>query len=334
METLTVAGSQVLVGAGLLASPLPPRSDRSGTVIFTQPGARDVAESVAARLEAPVRVFPDGERAKTLAVAAGAYRWLDDIGLDRRGTVVVVGGGTVCDVGGFVASTYLRGIEVVSVPTTLLAAVDAAIGGKTAVNLEAKNQIGTFWEPSRILVDLDVLGSLPHRLVREGMAEIAKAGMVGDERLVIELEEHGLQAPLVKIVPAAIRVKAKIVTEDLRERGIRTVLNYGHTVGHAVERVAGISHGESVSIGMTAAAHIAESLLGFDQADRQLALLEGLELPTTCTVDLAEVTFMLRKDKKRDGSGIRMVLLRAVGCPVVTPVDKATLSSALSDTLR
>ncbi|HDL48742.1 MAG TPA: 3-dehydroquinate synthase, partial [Actinobacteria bacterium] len=112
------------------------------------------------------------------------------------------------------------------------------------------------------------------------------------------------------------------------------VLNYGHTVGHAVERVAGISHGESVSIGMTAAAHIAESLLGFDQADRQLALLEGLELPTTCTVDLAEVTFMLRKDKKRDGSGIRMVLLRAVGCPVVTPVDKATLSSALSDTLR
>lgn len=328
------AGSQVFVGSDLLASPLPSRSDRSGAVIFTQPGARDVAERVAKHLEAPVRVFPDGERAKTLAVAAATYRWLDDIGLDRQGTIVVVGGGTVCDVGGFVASTYLRGIEVVSVPTTLLAAVDAAIGGKTAVNLEAKNQVGTFWEPSRILVDLDVLRGLPRRLVREGMAEIAKAGMIGDEDLVVELEEHGLQASLEKIVPAAIRVKAKIVTEDLRETGLRTVLNYGHTVGHAVERVVGLSHGESVSIGMAAAAHIAESVLGFGQADRQLALLESLELPTTCRADLAKVMHMLRKDKKRDGSLIRMVLLRAIGEPEIVAVDDAAVSSVLSDTLR
>ncbi|NIA26061.1 MAG: iron-containing alcohol dehydrogenase [Gammaproteobacteria bacterium] len=328
------AGSQVLIGSDILASPLPPRSDRSGTVIFTQPGARDVAERVARRLEAPVRVFPDGEEAKTLAVAAAAYRWLDDIGLDRQGTVVVVGGGSVCDVGGFVASTYLRGVEVVSVPTTLLAAVDASIGGKTAVNLEAKNQVGTFWEPSRILVDLEVLRGLPRRLVREGMAEIAKAGMIGDELLVIELEEKGLQAPLEKIVPAAIRVKAKVVSEDLHERGIRVVLNYGHTVGHAVERVAGVSHGESVAIGMAAAAHISKSVFGFDQADRQLALLKGLELPTTCKADPAKVARLLRRDKKRDGSKVRMVLLRAIGDPVITPVDEAALSSALSDTLR
>lgn len=334
MERLTAGGTEIFVGHGLLDDTLPARADRSGCVVFTQPGAAAAAQQVAKTIDAPVYVLPDRESAKTLAEAAKAYRYLAEKDIDRQGTLVVVGGGSASDLGGFVASTYLRGIEIAVVPTTLLAAVDAAIGGKTALNLVAKNQIGTFWEPVRVTIDLDLLADLPLELTREGMAEIAKSGFVGDEQLVVELERDGIEASLEVIVPAAARVKASIVTSDLRDQGVRLHLNYGHTVGHAIEKAAGLSHGEAISVGMVAAARVAHLMSGFNAIDRHLELLHRLGLPTTCHVDRDTVSRLLSMDKKRDSIGIRMVLLEDIGEPVVAHVDAATLGAALSDTLR
>jgi 3-dehydroquinate synthase len=333
VETLTVGGTEVLIGSGILAGVLPSREDRSGSAILTQPGAAGMAKTIGARLGAPVRVLPDRDDAKTLDVAASTYRWLDELGVDRFGTLIGVGGGAVTDVAGFVAATYLRGVELVNVPTTLLGAVDAAIGGKNGVNLGAKNLVGSFWEPARVMVDLEILAALPGRILRNGMAEVAKAGLIGDEDLVGLLEHEGSHAPLGTVVSAAIRVKAAIVTQDPREHGVRAVLNYGHTIGHAVERAAGLGHGEAVAIGMAAAAILAERLTGFAQGDRQRALLQGLDLPSTCHASATEVLRLVRSDKKRDSRGIRMVLLESIGHPRIVHVAEGDLAAAVSDTL-
>jgi 3-dehydroquinate synthase len=303
------------------------------SAILTQPGAEAIARGVAEGSGVPLLVLPDGEAAKTLEVAERVYRWLDSHDIDRSGTVVAIGGGTVTDLAGFVASTYLRGIRMLSVPTTLLCAVDAAIGGKTAVNLDAKNLVGTFWEPDTVFVDMEILEQLPPSLRREGMAEIAKAGLIGDPHLVEALESGGGTAALDRIVRDAIAVKVDVVSADPHEHGVRAILNYGHTVGHAIERVAAIPHGDAVSIGMTAAAELATRLLGFPDAARQRALLAGLGLPTTCSFELEPVMHLLRSDKKRRRGALNMVLLERIGVPSVVTVEEAEVRSVLSDTL-
>ncbi len=333
------SASEVLVGPGLPpAGLLPERPGRQRVAVFTQPGAASVADRVAgavaaAGLAVDARELPDGEAAKTLAVVEDAYRWLAGLGLHRDDTVVAVGGGSLTDVAGFVAATYLRGIEAVYVPTTLLGAVDAAIGGKTGVNLDGKNLVGAFRHPARVVVDTDVLEELPPPLWREGAAEALKAGLIGDPALVDLLERDGPAAPVGEIVRRAVAVKAAVVAEDFTEAGRRAILNYGHTIGHAVEVAAGLSHGEAVAVGMVAAGAASQVACGFPHRDRQDAIIAALGLPVTVSTERSEVDRLLALDKKRDARGLRMVLLKEVGDPLVSHVDRATVDAALDAVL-
>ncbi|MFQ5947649.1 MAG: 3-dehydroquinate synthase family protein, partial [Acidimicrobiia bacterium] len=231
----------------------------------------------------------------------------------------------------FVAATYLRGVEVVHVPTTLLGAVDASIGGKAGVNLGGKNLVGVFHLPSRVVIDTEILAALPERLRRDGLAEALKAGLIGDPDLVDLLESQGTGAAVDEVVRRAVAVKAAIVAEDPTDRGRRAHLNYGHTIGHAVELASPLTHGEAVAVGMVAAGAAAAGLLGFDAQVRQRSVIEALGLPTTAPgADPEEVRRLLVLDKKRDPSGLRMVLLRRVGEPELVRVGPATVDVALA----
>jgi 3-dehydroquinate synthase len=337
MGTLTVAGrTEVVVGEGLPGDLLPAREGRQRVAILTQPGATRYALEIARGLKdhgmgVEVIGLPDREEAKTLTVAETVYESLARFGLGRQDTVVGVGGGSVSDLAGFVAGTWLRGVEVVHVPTTLLAAVDAAIGGKTGVNLAGKNLVGLFWHPTRVVVDVGILRGLPSSLVREGMVEALKAGLVGDPDLFAMIERDGTDADLQEVVVRSATVKALVVDEDERELGIRAVLNLGHTIGHAIEFASPLSHGESVAIGLVAAARISEIRLGFEEANRISDSIRRLDLPTEVSgLDRARVIDLLRHDKKRDAAGIRMVLLRAVGSPAVQHVNSDDIETGLA----
>lgn len=340
METVRVAeATVVLVGRGLLdaATVLGERPGRARVALLAQPGVpAHLAEGLAGDLRreglaAEVRVLPDGEAAKTVAVAEGVYRWLADLKLTRDDTVLGVGGGALTDLAGFVAATFLRGVESVYVPTTLLGAVDAAIGGKTGINLGAKNLVGAFHHPSRVVIDADVLAALPAPLRREGSAEALKAGLVGDPALVALYERDGLAADPGEVVLRAVRVKAGVVERDFREQGERAHLNYGHTIGHAVEVAAGLTHGEAVAVGMVAAGRAAALAAGFGEEERQREVIARLGLPLAAPgAGREEVWSLLRLDKKRDAAGLRMVLLERVGRPRLEHVGAATVESALA----
>ena len=227
MERILIGDrSEILVDRGLVSGDvLPPRPNRDKVAVFTQPGATHLADLVVAGISARdvgLMVLPDREEAKTLAIAGKAYEWLATMGMNRHDTVVGVGGGSVTDLAGFVAATYLRGIEAVHVPTTLLGAVDAAIGGKTGVNLGGKNLVGAFHHPTRVVIDLDLLDRLPAGLKREGMAEVLKAGLIADPALFDHLAEAGLDADLEFVVPRAVQSEGR-----RRRRGFSGVGNPG-----------------------------------------------------------------------------------------------------------
>jgi 3-dehydroquinate synthase len=236
----------------------------------------------------------------------------------------------VTDLAGFVAGTWMRGVEVVHVPTTLLGAVDAAIGGKAGVNLAGKNLVGVFWHPTRVVVNTTLLGRLPASLLREGMVEALKAGMVGDPGLFELLESDGLQADLAQVVERSMRVKTGLVVADEREQGERALLNLGHTVGHAVEFASTLSHGDSVALGLVAAAVVSRSKSGFAEGERVIRILKMLGAPTEIHgLDRARVMELMEKDKKRDATGIRMVLVSDIGRPLVAHVTRADLELGL-----
>jgi 3-dehydroquinate synthase len=328
----------VLIGRDLLDPEivLPDRAGRAVVAVLGQPGSEQTARLLAgalcdAGLRAPLRVLPDGEAAKTPDVAVSVWSWLAEERLTRDDSLVAVGGGALSDVAGFVAATFLRGIEAVTVTTTLVGAVDASIGGKTALNLGGKNLVGVFRHPARVVVDLSILEALPERLLREGAAEALKTGLVGDPALVELYERQGLAADLAQVVRRAVAVKAGIVIRDPTEQGERAHLNYGHTVGHAVERAAGLGHGAAIAVGMVAAGRASQRLCGFADEGRQRAVLERLGLPTESPpVDGAEVRRLMGLDKKRDAAGLRMVLLEGIGAPRMRHVDSATVDAALA----
>ncbi|MDH3606221.1 MAG: 3-dehydroquinate synthase [Acidimicrobiia bacterium] len=334
---MAVSGPEVLIGRGLLKDAiLPEREERRRVAVVTDAGADGIARPLVVQFEEAGMVaglveIPVGEAAKSLAVAESVFEALNRLGLSRGDTVVAVGGGAVTDLAGFVAATYLRGIEAVYCPTTLLGAVDASIGGKTGVNVGGKNLVGVFAHPSRVVIDIGVLENLPTSLTAQGMAEALKAGLIGDPELVDLLEEDGLGADLEQVVRRAVAVKVQIVAEDFRESGRRAALNYGHTIGHAVEIGAGLSHGEAVAVGMVAAGWISTEQAGFSEQDRVLSIISQLELPVrlSTALDPARVLELVRLDKKRDADGIRMVLLEAIGVPVVRAVDEATVLAGL-----
>jgi 3-dehydroquinate synthase len=337
VERLTVAGvTEVLIGAGLPTTLLPVRGDRRQVALLTQPPATSRALELAGMLRQEGLVtevigVPDRDEAKTLEVAASVYEALARMRLGRHDTVVGVGGGSVTDLAGFVAGTWLRGVEAVFFPTTYLASIDAAIGGKTGVNIGGKNLVGVFWHPTRVVIDTDGLARLPSSLVREGLAEAYKAGLVGDPALARLLAERGHEAPVTEVVSRALAVKAGLVSTDPTDRAERAFLNFGHTLGHAVEFASTLSHGESVAVGMVAASRISEARAGFGAADVVVATLTGLGLPTSVRgLDRSRVRDLVRLDKKRDQGGDRMVLLRDIGDPFVASVDEADVDLGLS----
>jgi 3-dehydroquinate synthase len=336
MTELTVAGvTELVIGEGMPETILPPRSGRLRVAILTQPGATHIALDVARRLrdealQVEVVGLPDRDEAKTLTVAQSVYEALARFGLGRDDTVMGVGGGSVTDLAGFVAGTWLRGVEVVHVPTTLLAAVDASIGGKAGINLAGKNLVGVFWQPSRVIVDIGGLERLPAALRREGLAEALKTGLVGDADLFDLLARDGEAASLEEVVARSAAVKARVVGQDERESGLRAILNFGHTIGHAIEFASPMSHGECVAVGMVAAGSISKRRLGFRGTGRIVDAITGLGLPTEVDgLDRARIEDLLRHDKKRDASGLRMVLLREVADPVVEHVDDRDLAVGL-----
>ncbi len=281
-------------------------------------------------------IVPEGEDAKTWGATEKLLGGIIGHGLDRRGVVVALGGGSVGDSAGFAASIYMRGIRVVQVPTTLLGQVDSGIGGKTAVNHPSgKNLIGSFHQPSLVACDTALLATLPRRELCSGLAEVAKYGVVSDAILYkgLEVEVEGILSGdaerLRWIVGRCAVSKARYIKADERDDGgVRAALNYGHTVGHAVETLSGhtIRHGEAVAIGMVAASRVAHSLGLLKQADlvRQINLLHRLGLSVDVPYRLDEVIPLMKRDKKAEASSIRLVLPTGIGSETVVRVASET----------
>lgn len=271
-----------------------------------------------------------GEANKTFATVERLYRGLLENGADRGSFVVGVGGGIVCDVAGFVASTYLRGLRFGFAPTTLLAQVDASVGGKNGVNLDRyKNLVGTFNQPEFVLLDYQVLGTLPIRELRCGIAEIVKAAALSDPALFEFLEEKAEAvlalepAALGRAIEGAVEMKVGVVTRDEKESGERMLLNLGHTFGHAIEKTHDYQHGEAVSLGMVIAADLAveKGLLARDQAPRLERLLARFGLPTRVELNGEAIAEALSKDKKRFGGVVNAILLERIGKAAIHPVS-------------
>ena len=281
-----------------------------------------------ARVEVTRLDVPDGERAKTLRTASRIYDQLLDGGVDRQTFVMGLGGGAACDLTGYVASTWLRGVPLLQIPTTLLAQVDASVGGKTAVNHpRGKNLIGTFYQPRQVWVDPEVLRTLPRREFRSGLAEVIKAGALWDADffawLEREIEAVRAQEPeaLVKAITRAIEIKAEVVSLDEREGGLRALLNFGHTLAHAIENVAGyrrVRHGEAVAMGMVFACRLSQNKgrIGADVTGRVEDLLGRAGLATTPPDWSGQRDAYLRAiavDKKVAGGKVGFVILGELG---------------------
>ena len=314
------------VGAGVrerLGSVLPAGARRAA--VITQ---SNVGWTVDSGLDQSVLVVPDGEEAKCLAEVERLCRAMSSAGFKRSDVIVAVGGGVVTDLAGFVAAVYHRGMRYVSVPTTLLAQVDAAIGGKTGVNLpEGKNLVGAFWQPHAVLCDTDVLATLPPREMRSGQGELAKYHFLsGDDLDALDLGER---------IAAAVRIKAEVVASDEREGGRRAVLNYGHTLAHAIETAGryDLRHGEAVAVGLVYAAEVAARMgrIDGDRVAEHRRVVTGYGLPARlpAMLDDDELLGLFGRDKKAV-DGLTLVLDSDRGVEPVVGVLEPVLRDALA----
>lgn len=285
-------------------------------------------------------VLGPGEEAKTLATVENVYGRLLEMGADRQTFVVAVGGGVVCDIAGFAAATYLRGLSFGFAATTLLAQVDAAVGGKNGVDFRGyKNMVGVFHQPLFVICDPEVLRALPAREVACGLAEMAKTAVVGSPRLFADLEHDPGRALslerdfIARAVHECLRVKASIVESDEKESGERRRLNFGHTLGHAVETATRLSHGEAVSVGLAFAAELSvrKGFLARADGDRVTRLLARLGLPLETEAPPEALVDAIFKDKKRQGDSVRFVFLEGIGRPLVREISLKELESAVHD---
>jgi len=323
---------EVVVGAGVLGE-LPALARPASRVAVIYAAGRGEIAAAAGRVLAGAgfgvhaEEIPDGEAAKEIGVAARLWSRLAEHRIGRADTIVGIGGGAACDLAGFVAAGWLRGIRVVHVPTTLLAMVDAAIGGKTAVNIpEGKNLVGAFHPPAGVLADLAALATLPRAEYVSGLAEVIKAGFIADPAILDLIESDPALAAdpawpaAAELIQRAIRVKAAVVSEDPREAGRREFLNYGHTLGHAIERVEGFRfrHGEAVAIGLAYAAELGRLTGRLDGATarRHREVLTAVGLPTRYRPDAwPELRPAMGVDKKSRGSRLRLVVLDGLARP-------------------
>src|ERR1039458_5850997 len=344
---------EVLIGSGLVARAGECLGNLLGSrrtfVVTTPPVQRRWAKVLVqsltgAGIETALLEMADGERAKRLATLEKLAEQLVKQGADRGATLIALGGGVVGDVTGFLASIYMRGVDVIQVPTTVLAQVDAAIGGKTGVNLvSGKNLLGTFHQPRAVLVDPAVLGTLPSREYRAGLYESLKCGIIGDPGLFRLFEERRREIldrePVVveKVIADSVRLKASVVSADEREGGLRQVLNLGHTIGHALEaetRYTQLLHGEAVAWGMIAATHIALSTGKLDSvtAGRITNSVIGFGPLPRMTLKTTSVMKRLRSDKKTRHGVVHFVLPREIGkVEITTDVPEAVVRMAVDE---
>lgn len=262
-------------------------------------------------------VYPHGEQSKTPETYFALLNALAEAGMTRSDTIVALGGGVTGDLAGFAAATYQRGICYVQMPTTLLAAVDSSVGGKTAIDLPAgKNLAGAFYQPAMVLCDLDALATLPEDVFTDGCAEVIKYGVIWDEALFEQLR-GGIQEHLEQIIARCVTIKAEVVNQDEFDNGLRGILNFGHTVGHAVEKCSafGVSHGSAVAIGMVIVSKAA-ALAGVCDGsvfDRVLALVSDYGLPTKTTYEPDALLQAMLSDKKRAGAKISLIIPEKIG---------------------
>ena len=315
----------VIVGNGAierLPSLMPSASQRSA--IVTQ---GNIGLNVQTGIEQKTFEIDDGEEAKSLTTIEQLCSAFAQWGLTRADVVVGVGGGVVTDVAGFAAATYHRGVAVVHVATTLLAQIDAAVGGKTGVNLpEGKNLVGAFWQPSGVICDLDALDTLPERELRSGFGELAKYHfLTGDPLSEMELEDR---------IVRAVQIKAGIVNQDEKEQGIRALLNYGHTLGHAIESAGSyeVKHGEAVAIGLIYAAELAHTLdrISYERVQEHRQVVESYDLPSAVPTAVTDedLMFAMTRDKKAV-DGYTFILDGPKGPEIVKGVEEVAIQEAL-----
>ena len=344
METVHVKAGRdydVLIAGGLL--------DRCGEYIATVTGSRrcalvtdsDVAPLYAGRVEASLRragispctyTFPAGEQNKNLTTYGEILEFFSENRLTRSDFVVALGGGVAGDMAGFAAATYQRGIDYIQMPTTFLAASDSSVGGKTAVDLEAgKNLVGAFWPPRLVLCDCDTFQTLPEGTFADGVAETLKYGLIADKQFFQFLMDRPIREPIAEVVRRCVEIKASVVAEDEYENGKRKLLNFGHTLGHAIEECSAytVTHGHAVAIGMVLATRAAERL-GYSPKGTLETVIAGNErygLPTACAYTADELYHAATGDKKRRGGEIDVVVLEEIGKAKMVRLDMEGLQA-------
>ncbi|HWS27040.1 MAG TPA: 3-dehydroquinate synthase [Xanthomonadales bacterium] len=341
---------RIHIGAGLLDQPERLRSAIGGRQALLLSNTT-IAPLYAAKVEAALDglrwhklLLEDGERYKSIESASRVWQALAEIGAQRNATLIALGGGVIGDLGGFAAACWMRGIDFVQLPTTLLAMVDSSVGGKTGVNLpQGKNLVGAFWQPRLVLADIGTLRTLPEREYRAGLAEVVKYGAIGDPDYFAWLEAHvdGINARDETLIAQAVlrscQHKAGVVMRDERETGERALLNFGHTYGHALETIGDYRqwlHGEAVAIGMVMAAQLSAALGLADRSDAQRLqdLLTRLGLPTTRpeNAEPERMVALMRLDKKSLSDRLRLILWRGIGCAeIVDGVDAGAITASL-----
>jgi len=353
-HTITVSNASqgnypVVVGPGAMEDiPQHIPGDAKKLLIIHAPALARIAEQMKEDLSGEREVFlvelPDAEAAKRVEVAAFCWGILGQLDFQRNDAILGLGGGATTDLAGFVAAAWLRGVALIQVPTTVLAMVDAAVGGKTGVNTqEGKNLVGVFYSPRAVIADTDVLAGLGENEVKAGMAEVVKCGFISDPTILDVLEANPEEAldtaseVFVELVKRAVAVKAEVVGDDFRESGLREILNYGHTLGHAIEHAERYQwrHGAAISIGMVFAAELSRMVanLSDEDVERHRRILGGLGLPLDYPQGRWRTLLAtMQKDKKARGGVVRFVVLDAPGKPRVLAIpDESVLFAAYQE---
>lgn len=304
----------------------------SESIVFPLYGSTVLANLQAAGFTVVSFVFPSGEESKNGPTFLELLNFLAENKLTRSDLIVALGGGVVGDLAGFAAASFLRGIRFMQLPTTLLAAVDSSVGGKTAIDLPAgKNLAGAFYQPSLVLCDTDTLNSLPADVFRDGCAEVIKYGVLYDPKLFAHLEEHGLSFDLEAVITRCVELKRDVVMEDEFDTGARMKLNLGHTIGHGVEAKShfAISHGKAVATGMAivSRAAVKMGMCDVSACEKILGLLTRFGLPTHTEYSAEELYAYTLSDKKRSGGSVNLIIPRSIGNCIIVPTPVETLKS-------
>ena len=340
IKTLTLQGSagqsDILIGRGLLSE-----AAARCLSVFSPSRVHIVSDSIVAPLyleqlkgqfQLPVTatVLPAGEEHKRLSAVETIYHDLLTAGMTRKDLVIALGGGVVGDITGFAASSFLRGVPLCQIPTTLLAQVDSSVGGKTGVDLpEGKNLVGAFYQPRLVLIDPNVLSTLPPETYADGMAEVIKYGCIANRALLDQIGHDDIE----NIVYECVKIKRDVVQQDEHDTGLRMILNFGHTIGHACEKLenyVGLTHGQAVAVGMVAAMRLSNALGAPEDLSGPLAdILQANGLPTVLTHDREAVFDTLLSDKKKFGSTVNFILVRDLGKAEIVPVEAERLYELL-----